>query len=104
VIHNLILAQYIVTTLSSAFNASYFFGYRSSTMRRRIAALTLAVLSLSIFIESIYFGFFALFQEQQWASDFFINPGYWLAARLLICLGSLLVSILILRQLVAKRR
>lgn len=103
-IHNLILAQYIVTALSSAFNASYFFGYRSSTRRRRIAALTLAVLSLAIFIESVYFGFFDFFQEQQWTSDFFLNPGYWLAARLLICIGSSLVSILILRQLIAKQR
>jgi len=100
---NLVLAQYIITILSSGLNAVYFFGYRSPTRRRRIAALTLALLSVAIFIESAYFGFFALFQEQQWASGFFLDPGYWLAARLLICLGSLLVSILILRRLVAKR-
>jgi len=103
VVQNLVLAQYVVTALSSAFNAFYFFGYHSPTRRRRIAALTLTVLSAAILIESLYFGFFAFFQEQPWASGFFLNPGYWLAARLLICLGSLLVSILILRQLVANR-
>lgn len=103
-IQNLVLAQYIVTTLSSAFNACYFLGYRSSIRRRRIGALTLALLSVAIFIESFYFGFFALFQRQQWADGFSVDPGYWLAARLLICLGSLLVSILILRQLAPNRQ
>ena len=103
VIHNLVLAQYVVTALSSAFNASYFFGYRSPTRRRRIGALTLALLSVAIFIESIFFGLFAFFPGQQWASGFLTDSGYWLAARLLLCLGSLLVSILILRQLAANR-
>lgn len=101
--HSLVLAQYIVTALSSAFNAFYFFGYRSSIRRRRIGALVLVVVSVAIFIESLYFGFFALFQGQEWANAFFLEPTHWLIARLLICLGSLLVSILILRQLVANR-
>lgn len=103
VIPQLILTQYIVTAVSSGFNAGYFFRYRSPVRRRRIGALTLAVLSLSIFIESVYFSFFALFQGQQWASAFFLEPGHWLVARLLVCFGSLLISGLILRQLVANR-
>lgn len=102
-IQSLVLAQYIITALLSGFNAVYFFGYRSPTKRRRIGALTLALLSVAIFIESIYFWGFAL-SPGQWTSNFFLDPGYWLAARLLLCLGSLLVSILILRRLVAKRR
>ena len=102
-IQNLVFAQYIVTILSSAFNACYFFGYRSSTRRRRIGALTLALLSVAIFIESMFFGLSTLLPGQQWDSGFFTDSAYWLAARLLLCLGSLLVSILILRQLVPNR-
>ncbi len=102
--HNLVLAQYLVTALSSAFNACYFFGYRSSTRRRRIGAIVLGVVSIGIFIESVFFGFFALFQGQQWAFEFFFNQSYWFAARLLICLGSLAISVLILRRLVSNRR
>lgn len=103
-IHNLVLAQYMLTALSSGFNAVYFFGYRSPTRRRRIGALTLALLSVAILIESIYFGFFALFPGQQWARGFFLDSSYWLAVRLLLCLGSLMISLLILRRLVANRR
>ncbi len=103
-LHSMVLAPCIITALSSGFNAVYFFGYRSRASRRRIAALTLAVLSVAIFMESLYSAVFTLFQQQQWASEFLLNPGCWLAVRLLLCLGSLLVSILILRQSMAKRR
>lgn len=102
-IHNLVLAQYIVTALSSGFNACYFFGYRSSTRRRRIGAVVLALVSLAIFIESFYFGIFSFYQGQEWANTFFLDPTHWLMARLLVCLGSLLISALILRHLVANR-
>jgi hypothetical protein len=57
----------------------------------------LALVSLAIFIESFYFGFSALFQEQQ-------ESVLWLGTRLLICISSLATSILILRRLVANRR
>ena len=97
-IHNLAMAQYVVTAVSSAFNACYFLGYRSSTRRRRIGAIVLALMSVAIFIESFYFGFSTIFEEQQWAN------GFWLATRVLICLSSLLITALILRRLVANRR
>ena len=102
--HNLVFAQYFATAISSAFNACYFFGYRSSKARRRIGAIVLALVSLAIFIESLYFGTFSLYQGHEWATSFFLNPSYWLGARLLLCLGSLLISALILRQLVSNRR
>ena len=102
--NHIVFAQYFATVISSAFNACYFFGYRSPKARRRIGAVVLGLVSLAIFIESIYFGFFALFQGQGWARDFFLDPSHWLAARLLLCLGSLSISALILRRLVAKRR
>ena len=96
-IHDLTMAQYVVTAVSSAFNACYFLGYRSSMRRRRIGAIVLALVSLAIFIESFYFGFSALFQEQQ-------ESVLWLGTRLLICISSLAISVLILRRLVANRR
>lgn len=101
--YSLVFAQYIVTALSSGFNACYFFGYRSSTMRRRIGAVVLALVSVAISFESLYFGLFSFYQGQEWANAFFLDPTHWLIARLFLCLGSLLVSILILRQLLAKR-
>jgi len=113
VIPILFLAQYIVTALSSGFNAGYFASYRTPVRRRRIGALTLALLSGAIFAESLYFTCFALFetfetfkifQGQEWASDVLFNPGYLLGVRLPVCLGSLLMSILILRHLTANRR
>ncbi|MCK4362061.1 MAG: hypothetical protein KAW13_02135 [Dehalococcoidia bacterium] len=116
VISSLVLAQYIITALSSGFNAGYFASYRTTVRRRRIGALTLALLSGAIFTESLYFTCFAFFetfeifeifktfQGQEWASDLFFNPGYLLGVRLPVCLGSLLMSILILRHLVATRQ
>jgi len=104
VIPQLILAQYMVTAMSSGFNARYFCKYRSPVRRRRIGALTLAVLSVAILIESVYFSFFALFQGQQWASAFFLEPSHWFVARLLVCFGCLLISGLILRQLVTNQK
>ena len=95
-IQDLTMAQYVVTALSGAFNACYFLGYRSSTRRRRIGAIVLALVSLGMFVESFYFGFSGLFQEQQ-------ESVLWLGTRLLICLSSLAISVLIARRLVANR-
>ena len=109
-IPSLVLAQYIVTALSSGFNAGYFASYRTPVRRRRIGALTLALLSGAIFTESLYFTCFAffetfkIFQGQEWAGDLFVDPGYLLGVRLPMCLGSLLLSILILRHLTATRQ
>ncbi|MFQ5924482.1 MAG: hypothetical protein ACE5IE_00600 [Dehalococcoidia bacterium] len=102
--YSIVFAQYVVTALSSGFNAYYFSGYRSSTRRRRIGAVVLAVFSVAICIESLYFGLFSFYQGQEWANAFFLDPSHWLIARLLLLLGSLLVSVLILRQLLANRR
>lgn len=102
--HNLVFAQYFATAVSSAFNACYFFGYRSSMRKRRIGAIVLGMVSVAIFIESLYFGTFSLYQGHDWATSFFLNPSYWLGARLLLVLASLLISVLILRHLLSNRR
>ncbi len=107
VIDQIILTQHIVTALSSGFNAVYFSTYRAPLRRRRIGALALALLSLAILIESLYFTCFSLsyiYNEKEFLSVLLLNPGLWLGVRLLLCLGSLLVSALILRHLLDRRR
>ncbi len=107
VIDQIIITQYIVTALSSGFNAVYFSGYRSPLRRRRIGALALALLSVAILIESLYFTCFSLFyiyNGNEFLSSLLLNPGLLLGVRLLLCLGSLLMSVLILRHLLNRRR
>jgi hypothetical protein len=95
----LVIAQYALTAVSSGFNAGYFLTYRSQERKHRAGAAVLAVLNLALFIESSYFGAFALFQGEVWAYRFFLEPEHWFLAHLLLCLSSLLITILILRQL-----
>ena len=102
-----ILTQLILTALSSGFNAFYFLRYRTAVRRRRVGALTLALLSGAISSESLYFAcpaFSGISQGQGWASSFALDPVYWLGVRLTVCLGSLMVSVLILRHLMANRQ
>jgi hypothetical protein len=100
VIPQLILIQYVITAASAGFNAWYFCRYRSPVRRRRIGALTLALLSAAILLESLYLIGVAMFTSD-WAGSFFFTPSCWQAARLLVCTGSLVVTALILRRLVA---
>lgn len=99
----LVVAQYGVTALSSAFNAGYFFRYCSPQRGRWVGAMALGFLSLALVVESLYFGLFAFFQGQGWSELFFLDPRRWLVARLLLCLGSLSISGLILRQWISRR-
>lgn len=101
-IPQLIFIQYAVTAASAGFNAWYFCRYRSTVRRRRVGALTLALLSAAILLESLYFTGVALLTSD-WAGSFFFSPSWWLAARLLVCTGSLVVTAFILRRLVAQR-
>jgi len=103
VIPHLILFQYVVTAASAGFNAWYFFRYRSPLLRRRVGALTLALLSAAILSESLYFSATTLLRPD-WAGAFFLNLSLWLAARSLLCLGSLTVSALVLRRYMAMNR
>ncbi len=95
----LIIVQYALTALSSGFNTGYFLSYRSQERKHQVGAAVLALLSLALFLESLYFGAFALFQGQLWAYPFFFEPGRWFLARVLLCLASLAISVLILRQI-----
>jgi len=99
----LVTAQYVITALSSGLNTCYFMSYRSPRKRRRVGAVTLTVVSLAMFVESLYFGLYAFSRKQPWAEAFYLDPERWLMARLLLCIASVLITILILRQLWAKR-
>ena len=101
-IPHLILAQSIVTAISSGCNALYFLRYRSTVRRRRVGALALGLLSAALLMESLYFSGYALLQGND-CGGLLAEAGYWLAARSLVCIGSLLMSTLILRQQMAKR-
>ena len=102
--HQLIVVQYVVTLVSSGLNAGYFFRYRSPVRRRRIGAVVLAAVSAAVFLESLYFGLFALFGGRAWALAFFLDPGRWLFATLPLCIGSLAVSMLILHRFFVARQ
>lgn len=88
----LVVLQYGVTAVSSAFNAAYFARYRSAWRRRRLGARVLAVASLALALESAYFGLYLFPQRPQ------PDARAWLLAGALSALGSLLMSGLILRS------
>lgn len=92
---------WLVSVLSSAYNAAYFLGYRHADGRRRLGAQVMAVVSLGTLMESLAFGLLSSWpmklDQQALALPWPVSGG-WLAARLLVCLGSVLISLLILRQ------
>ena len=100
----LVIGQYVLTALSSGFNFLYFLGYRSAKKTRRVGATVLALVSLALFGESLYFSLFAFFQGREWPISFFLEPQTWLALRLLFPLSSLFISVLILRKLAMRGR
>ena len=100
----LITAQYAITALSSGLNTCYFMAYRSPRKRRRVGAVAMVIINLAICIESTYFGLFSFFKGLPWSAAFFLDPERWFLAGLLLCVASVLISILILRQWCARRR
>src|SRR3990172_204518 len=92
-----VVAQFGVTDLSSGFNALYFLGYRSLQNRRRVGAAIMAVVSLALFLDS----FFTL-ALGRWDQALAPYPPPLLVGRLVLCLGSTLISLLIVRQWLSK--
>ena len=96
----LVLLQYAFAAFFSAFNAAYFWRYRSPLRRRRVGAVVLFLISAATLVESLCFGLFALLGGP--GQDFLSDPRWWLGAGLLVCLGSLSLSLLILRQILGR--
>lgn len=95
-----LFTQYLLTGLSAALNAVYFWGYRSPKPGRRLGALALALASSATLVESLYFGGLLLFQLDLFPQTF-LADARWMAARALVGLGSLSISILVLRRLLS---
>jgi hypothetical protein len=85
------LGQYLITLLSSGFNALYFWLYRTPDRGRRLGAVVMALVSLATFSEALALSL----AGRPWAP---IASLPWLGARLLVALASLTVSLLILRR------
>ncbi len=94
----ILVLQYLVTASSSAFNATYFMRHRSQVWRRRVGALALALISLAVTGGRLYLALLTLSWNNSGVGLPF-SPGYWLVVGLLACLGSLLITSLIIRQL-----
>ena len=95
-IQALTIAQYALTMLSSAFNGLFFWSYRSPRRSRRMGAAALFLISIALFMESLYFGLFS-FVGDGGHETFILDPGRWVAHGL-VCLGSLAITTLILCQ------
>ena len=93
---NLMWALSFIGLLSSGFNTLFFLRYRSSQRRRLIGARVLGILNLWLGLESLYF--------LLWTSPGALSPGLndLMVIRLPVSLGSGLISVLILRQILAK--
>lgn len=97
----LLVMAWLVSVLASAYNAAYFLGYRSADGQRRLGAHVMAVVSIGTLMESLAFGLLSYWTTEldhravviPWPAS-----SGWLAARLVACLGTVLISLLILRQ------
>jgi hypothetical protein len=99
----LAVAQDLTTALCGGFNALYFLLYllrRQETVSRRVAAAALAVVNAGALAESLYFSALYTTYRLGWrAQTPFLSPFPWLLARSLPFLGTLFVSLLVLRAL-----
>jgi hypothetical protein len=98
--YSLIFAADATTAVAGAFNATWLAAYwlRLQARGRRIAALSLALVSAGIAVQAAFAQ--ALFSAHRlgWSADAFSGATPWLAARLPLLAGTLLLSMLILRR------
>ena len=85
-----------VSVACSATNAVFFAAYRDERRRRRIGAAVMAVVSVAMLIEALAFGAVVSVPESLAAGG--SRWRLWLLARLLVCVGSMLITLLIARQ------
>lgn len=97
----LVVAQDLATALCAGFNALYFLSYLrrpQESPSRRVGAAALALVNAGALTESLFL--MAIYTSARlgwWAEASLLAPGPWLLARSLPFLGTLLVSLLILR-------
>jgi hypothetical protein len=99
----LAVAQDLTTALCGGFNALYFLSYllgRQETLSRRVGAAALALVNAGALAESLYFSALYTTYRLGWRGETpLLSPFPWLLARSLPFLGTLLVSLLVLRAL-----
>ena len=88
-----------VTAASGAFNAVWLLTFASDAPpSRRTAAVALAITNAGAAVQAAFAQTMFTTHRLGFAIDPFFEPGAWLAARLLLLAGTLLISILILRR------
>ena len=99
----LAVAQDLTTALCAGFNFLYFLSYlvrRQEAPPRRVGAAALALVNAGALAESLYFAALYATYRLGWQTEMaFLAPSPWLLARSLPFLGTLFVSLLILRRL-----
>lgn len=94
----LVVGQYALTALLAGFNTLYFATHSWPEQRKRVGALVLAVVSAGALVQSLAFGLI-LFRRPPGG-----EPWTWLAAGGLGLLGTALITLLILRNLLGSGR
>ena len=95
----LLFAADAATAVTGAFNAAWLLAFAAETSpARRSAAAALAVLNAGAAVQATFAQ--AMFSARRlgFSIDPFFEPGAWLASRLLLLAGTLLISMLILRR------
>lgn len=88
------------TAVSGAFNAVWLLGFAGqASPARRTAAGALAMLNAGAAVQAAFAQAMFTTRRLGFAIDPFFEPGAWLASRLLLLAGTLLISMLILRRM-----
>jgi hypothetical protein len=87
-----------VTAASGAFNAAWLMSFDAGAPSRRGAAAALAVINAGAAAQAVFAQAMFTAHRLGLSIDPFFEPGPWLASRLLLLAGTLLVSMLILRR------
>jgi hypothetical protein len=88
-----------MTAASGAFNAAWLFSFASAAgPARRVAAVSLAILNAGAATQAVFAQWLFTARRLGWSTEPFFEPGAWLASRLLLLAGTLLISMLILRR------
>ena len=95
-----LLMQRAVTVLVSGFNALYFYHYRSPSGGRRLGAIVLTLINLTIAAESLAFGLLPAiaFEDLAW-----LTAGSQIVASSLSLSVVLAIAALIIRQQIRRR-
>lgn len=101
--NTLVMAQDLTTAVCGGFNALYFLLYllrRQEALSRRVGAAALTLVNAGASAESLYLSALYTTYRLGWRGDTpFLSPCPWLLARSLPFLGTLFISLLVLRAL-----